>query len=185
MMYVKCKNCNGTGKDKLFGLFQLECTRCLGHGEVYKGHFGFSVSKPPIPLPPYNESKQKEVDNVNKYYEGQEVRYTGDTDKLLGRRGFVTAFGNGYVVVKIDDVNYTLPYHSVMPLTKSDSPTKPSHYGKLDVFTYAKGHFTVDEVNAYHQITAIKYITRAGKKDGNPFEQDIKKAITHLEELLK
>lgn len=68
---------------------------------------------------------------------------------------------------------------------QSDSPTKPSHYGKLDVFTYAKEHFTVDEVNAYHQITAIKYITRAGKKDGNPYEQDIKKAITHLQECLK
>lgn len=68
---------------------------------------------------------------------------------------------------------------------ENDSPTKPSHYGKLDVFTYAKEHFTVEEVKAYHQITAIKYITRAGKKDGNPFEQDIKKAITHLQECLK
>lgn len=67
----------------------------------------------------------------------------------------------------------------------ADSPTKPNHYGKLDVFTYAKEHFTVEEVNAYHQITAIKYITRAGKKDGNPYEQDIKKAIVHLEECLK
>lgn len=66
-----------------------------------------------------------------------------------------------------------------------DSLTKPSHYGKLDVFTYAKEHFTVEGLNAYHQITAIKYITRAGKKDGNPFEQDIKKAITHLQECLK
>ena len=77
------------------------------------------------------------------------------------------------------------PPRQYIPDIKSDSPTKPSHYGKLDVFTYAKEHFTVEEVNAYHQITAIKYITRAGKKDGNPFEQDIKKAIVHLEECLK
>ena len=32
----------------------------------------------------------------------------------------------------------------------------------------------------YNLGTAITYLLRAGKKDGNPIEQDIKKAINHL-----
>tara|TARA_R100000697_G_C5370330_1_gene177137 strand:+ start:431 stop:667 length:237 start_codon:yes stop_codon:yes gene_type:complete len=32
----------------------------------------------------------------------------------------------------------------------------------------------------YNLGTAITYLLRAGKKEGNPIEQDIKKAIEHL-----
>ena len=32
----------------------------------------------------------------------------------------------------------------------------------------------------YNLGTAITYLLRAGKKDGNPVEQDIRKAINHL-----
>lgn len=34
--------------------------------------------------------------------------------------------------------------------------------------------------DSYNLGTAITYLLRAGKKDGNPVEQDIRKAIAHL-----
>ena len=33
---------------------------------------------------------------------------------------------------------------------------------------------------SYNCGTAVSYLLRAGKKDGNPAEQDIQKAINHL-----
>ena len=36
------------------------------------------------------------------------------------------------------------------------------------------------QADNYNLGTAITYLLRAGKKDGNPIEQDIKKAIDHL-----
>ena len=120
--------------------------------------------------------------------EGRTVEIISPGSDYYGKRGKFVRFESGCTVIKFPDIgNVYFEQEEVKILDgiESDSPTKPSHYGKLDVFTYAKEHFTVEEVNAYHQITAIKYITRAGKKDGNPYEQDIKKAITHLQECLK
>ena len=36
------------------------------------------------------------------------------------------------------------------------------------------------QADNYNLGTAITYLLRAGKKEGNPIEQDIKKAIDHL-----
>ena len=67
-----------------------------------------------------------------------------------------------------------------------EAAIEPNHYheGGIDVFTFAKANFTAEQLDGYHRITALKYITRAGKKEGNPAAQDLKKAIKHLEELL-
>lgn len=179
-----CETCKGTGKtDFVFGIVKVECMACDG--------IGFHKAPPPAPPPrqPMNEitvnikSEKKEVETVEDIKLGDSVRYIGDYKNFKGESGKVIYVGNGMVQVKTTTGSQIWNVENAKKT--QDSPTKPSHYGKLDVFAYAKEHFTVEEVNAYHQITAIKYITRAGKKDGNPYEQDIKKAITHLQECLK
>ena len=37
------------------------------------------------------------------------------------------------------------------------------------------------QADSYNLGTAITYLLRAGKKEGNPTEQDIRKAINHLQ----
>lgn len=61
-----------------------------------------------------------------------------------------------------------------------DVVNKPKHY-----------QHSVEPIDAieswglgYHLGSACKYISRAGKKEGNPTEQDIKKAIWYLERYL-
>lgn len=69
---------------------------------------------------------------------------------------------------------------------QSDDPITPGHYhaGGIDLWTFARANFTREQLEGYHRISAMKYIMRAGKKAGNSFEQDIKKAANHLDELV-
>lgn len=53
----------------------------------------------------------------------------------------------------------------------------PSHYGNADTqpFNFIQAHAL-----GYHQGNAVVYIARAGKKEGQPAEKDLGKAIIHL-----
>jgi hypothetical protein len=60
----------------------------------------------------------------------------------------------------------------------NDVINHPSHYtdGTIEVWDYIK-----DKNLNYFLGNAIKYISRAGKKDKNAYIQDLKKAIAYLE----
>ena len=58
----------------------------------------------------------------------------------------------------------------------------PSHYndGKIEVIDYIE-----DKKLGFHLGNAIKYISRAGKKDKDKAQEDIEKAIWYLERYLE
>ena len=60
------------------------------------------------------------------------------------------------------------------------STPEPSYYsGKK--YGYSARNVVEDfQPDSYNLGTAISYLLRAGKKEGNPAEQDIQKAINHL-----
>ena len=67
-------------------------------------------------------------------------------------------------------------------MTKREDHKKnpePHHYiGKKYKYSARK---VVEDFNlSYNCGTAVSYLLRAGKKEGNPAEQDIRKAINHL-----
>ena len=59
----------------------------------------------------------------------------------------------------------------------NDPVNHPSHYtdGKIEVLDFIE-----DKKLNYHRGNAVKYICRAGKKDPNKKEEDIKKAVFYL-----
>ena len=59
------------------------------------------------------------------------------------------------------------------------SHPEPSYYtGKL--YGYSARNIVEDFDLGYNTGTAVSYLLRAGKKEGNPASQDIQKAINHL-----
>ena len=58
-----------------------------------------------------------------------------------------------------------------------DSVNHPSHYtyGKIEVIDYIE-----DKGLNYHRGNAVKYISRAGKKDPNKEIEDLEKAVWYL-----
>tara|TARA_R100000742_G_C4226828_1_gene49274 strand:+ start:29 stop:289 length:261 start_codon:yes stop_codon:yes gene_type:complete len=66
----------------------------------------------------------------------------------------------------------------MMPINYKET-TEPSYYtGKKYGYSARK---VVEDFNlSYNVGTAVSYLLRAGKKEGNPAEQDIQKAINHL-----
>lgn len=60
----------------------------------------------------------------------------------------------------------------------NDSVNNPSHYtsGKIEVIDFIE-----DQKLGFNLGNAIKYITRAGKKDSDKYVEDLKKAIWYLE----
>ena len=60
--------------------------------------------------------------------------------------------------------------------TKQDA-INPSHYNGTQTIDRMIAVFGVDAVINFCEINAFKYRMRAGKKENNPIEQDIKKAL--------
>ena len=56
---------------------------------------------------------------------------------------------------------------------------EPSYYTGTK-FGYSARNIVEDFDLGYNTGTAVSYLLRAGKKDGNPASQDIQKAINHL-----
>ena len=57
--------------------------------------------------------------------------------------------------------------------------TEPSYYSGTK-YGYSARKVVEDFELGYNTGTAVSYLLRAGKKEGNPAEQDIQKAINHL-----
>ena len=57
--------------------------------------------------------------------------------------------------------------------------TEPSYYSGTK-YGYSARKVVEDFSLSYNCGTAVSYLLRAGKKEGNPAEQDIQKAINHL-----
>ena len=96
------------------------------------------------------------------------------------------------IVVQIDDMDTKIPpyglatvfVYEISPIPQIETPetdpvNHPSHYtdGKYECIDYI-------ETNGFHRdgylFNAVKYISRAGKKDPEKYEEDIQKAIWYL-----
>jgi hypothetical protein len=68
-----------------------------------------------------------------------------------------------------------------MTKKKEDYKKTPEpHYYIGKVYGYSARNIVEDFQLGYNTGTAVTYLLRAGKKDGNPASQDIQKAINHL-----
>lgn len=67
--------------------------------------------------------------------------------------------------------------------TKNDAVNHPSHYtdGKIECIDYIQDKLTHDEFQGFCKGNALKYISRAGKKNPDKYNEDLKKAIFYLE----
>ena len=65
-----------------------------------------------------------------------------------------------------------------MPIDYKET-TEPSYYSGTK-YGYSARKIVEDFDLSYNVGTAVSYLLRAGKKEGNPAEQDIQKAINHL-----
>jgi hypothetical protein len=67
-------------------------------------------------------------------------------------------------------------------MTKKEDYKKhpePAYYTGT-MYGYSARNIVEDFQLGYNTGTAVSYLLRAGKKEGNPAEQDIQKAINHL-----
>lgn len=123
------------------------------------------------------------------------IKYAMELNKGLNKNLFSMA-SQKYINMLRDNGHYTpdntppLKYEKKYPIggfvpliTESKDNINPSHY---------KTKSGLEAINVIEEFeldfclgNALKYITRAGKKDGNTPEQDIKKAIWYLERKLK
>ena len=64
----------------------------------------------------------------------------------------------------------------------SDTVNNPSHYtdGNIEVID-----FVMDKKLCYHLGNAVKYISRAGKKDPDKYIEDLQKAVWYLNHKIK
>tara|TARA_R100000781_G_scaffold98591_1_gene62240 strand:+ start:443 stop:700 length:258 start_codon:yes stop_codon:yes gene_type:complete len=65
-----------------------------------------------------------------------------------------------------------------MPIDYKETK-EPSYYSG-NKYGYSARKVVEDFELSYNVGTAVSYLLRAGKKEGNPAEQDIQKAINHL-----
>jgi hypothetical protein len=110
------------------------------------------------------ESDEEDIDKAIKLIEeSKDLDKAHDTDKL--------------VIPNVLRSKFNLPPHKV-----NDSVNSPSHYtdGKIEVIDYIE-----DKKLGFCLGNAIKYISRAGKKNEEDIATDIKKAIWYLNRYLK
>lgn len=72
-------------------------------------------------------------------------------------------------------------------VTGKDMVNHPSHYtdGKIECIDYIQDKLTNDEFQGYCKGNALKYISRAGKKNPDKYNEDLKKAIWYLEKAVQ
>lgn len=65
----------------------------------------------------------------------------------------------------------------------ADAVNHPSHYtdGNVECIDYIEDKLTKEEFQGYCKGNALKYISRAGKKNPDKYNEDLKKAIWYLE----
>lgn len=69
----------------------------------------------------------------------------------------------------------------------NDSVNHPSHYtdGKIECIEYIKNKLTADEFQGFCKGNALKYISRAGKKNPDKYNEDLEKAIWYLNKAIE
>lgn len=69
----------------------------------------------------------------------------------------------------------------------NDPVNNPAHYtdGKIECIDYIKDKLTPEEFKGFCKGNALKYISRAGKKNANAEAIDIQKCIWYLKKYLK
>ena len=67
-----------------------------------------------------------------------------------------------------------------MKKTNYKKTPEPNYYVGT-TYGYSARRVVEDYELTYNIGTAVSYLLRAGKKDGNPADQDIQKAINHLQ----
>ena len=84
-----------------------------------------------------------------------------------------------------DDLIFKLAEKGVPSNAESQDAINPSHYkhNGIETIDYMKAVSTGEEFKGHLRLTAIKYISRLGKKDCP--KQEIKKAIWYLNKLLE
>ena len=77
-----------------------------------------------------------------------------------------------------DDETYSAIYPILFPDAKDDTVEHPAHYtsGRIEVIDFIE-----DQKLNYHRGNAVKYISRAGKKDKTKEAEDLKKAVWYLQ----
>ncbi|QOR56254.1 nucleotide kinase [Bacillus phage DLc1] len=80
-----------------------------------------------------------------------------------------------YLDTKINRAGICFPCHE--SLRKEDIINKPNHYhgDGVDPISIGETILTKEEMQGFYKMNMIKYWYRAGKKDGNSKEQDLKK----------
>lgn len=73
--------------------------------------------------------------------------------------------------------NKKMPNKTIKLKKLNDPVSHPSHYtdGKIEVIDYIE-----DKKLGFHLGNAVKYISRAGKKDPNKYVEDLKKAVWYI-----
>ena len=84
---------------------------------------------------------------------------------------------NGWLQKKVAPVEEKPALKNNAPAKKNDTINHPIHYtdGKIEVIDYIE-----DKKFGYHLGNAIKYISRAGKKDPTKKIEDLKKAVWYI-----
>lgn len=97
---------------------------------------------------------------------------------------------DGYYMVQVDDMDPNVPPYgkvlllkdelTVIPENTDDPVNHPSHYtdGKYECIDYIE---SMGYNRDGYLFNAVKYISRAGKKDPNKRDEDLEKAIWYLE----
>lgn len=95
----------------------------------------------------------------------EEADAAAKTPPTVGSKAIATVASNP---VKDDPVN--------------DPVNHPSHYcdGGIETIDYIRAKLTPEEYRGYLRGTALKYLSRAGKKDGEDASKDFKKALVYV-----
>ena len=82
-----------------------------------------------------------------------------------------------FVDDKVDKI-----FNLAFPSDTHDPVNRPSHYtdGKIECIDYIQDKLTPDEFQGFCKGNALKYISRAGKKDPSKKVEDLNKAIWYL-----
>lgn len=130
-----------------------------------------------------DEKRVKVTDYCHAHYcidcplDGQPACYTGATDEQI-EINYRLAFGDD----NTEPTPVYLPVGKTMPVVENDRVNHPSHYndGKIEVIDYVE-----DKKLDFCLGNAVKYISRAGKKDRSKEVEDLKKAIWYIDRRIK
>lgn len=69
----------------------------------------------------------------------------------------------------------------------NDAVNRPSHYtdGNIECIDYIQDKLTAEEFQGFCKGNAFKYISRAGKKNPDKYNEDLKKAVWYLERAIQ